>query len=148
MAGRAHARAMSRPDAIAHARSEINDVIYLGLATEGANTVLGQSPLFDESYLAAWAEFDIDKANELLDEIGLTNRNDDGLRLLPDGRPLAIVVETTGQSPEEVADGQIGKGHGGSGLGNGFGVLGSGFGFGFWLGILVRLRLPVPEIPI
>jgi peptide/nickel transport system substrate-binding protein len=82
-------------------RSEINDVIYLGLATEGANTVLGQSPLFDESYLAAWAEFDIDKANELLDEIGLTTRNDDGLRLLPDGRPLAIVVETTGQSPEE-----------------------------------------------
>jgi len=82
-------------------RSEINDVIYLGLATEGANTVLAQSPLFDESYLAAWAEFDIDKANALLDEIGLTNRNDEGLRLLPDGRPLAIVVETTGQSPEE-----------------------------------------------
>jgi peptide/nickel transport system substrate-binding protein len=82
-------------------RSEINDVIYLGLATEGSNTVLAQSPLFDEPYLAAWAEFDIDKANELLDEIGLTDRDDDGLRLLPDGRPLVIVVETTGQSPEE-----------------------------------------------
>ena len=82
-------------------RSEINQVIYLGLATEGANTVLAQSPLFDESYLTAWAEFDIDQANQLLDEIGLTNRNDDEVRLLPDGRPLEIIVETTGQSPEE-----------------------------------------------
>jgi peptide/nickel transport system substrate-binding protein len=82
-------------------RSDINQSIYLGLATEGANTVLASSPLFDESYLAAWADFDIDRANQLLDEIGLTNRNDEGIRLLPDGRPLHIVVQTTGQSPEE-----------------------------------------------
>ena len=82
-------------------RSDINQSIYLGLATEGANTVLARSPLFDESYLAAWADFDIDRANQLLDEIGLTNRNDEGIRLLPDGRPLHIVVQTTGQSPEE-----------------------------------------------
>ncbi|MGE0119349.1 MAG: ABC transporter substrate-binding protein [Dongiaceae bacterium] len=82
-------------------RSEINDVIYLGLATEGANSVLPQSPLFDESYLAAWSEFDIDQANSLLDEIGLTARNDKGVRLLPDGRPIEIFIEMTGQSPEE-----------------------------------------------
>jgi peptide/nickel transport system substrate-binding protein len=82
-------------------RSDINQTIYLGLGTEGGNTVLKQSPLFDESYLTAWAELDIDRANQLLDEMGLTNRNDDGLRLLPDGQPLSIIVETTGQSPEE-----------------------------------------------
>jgi peptide/nickel transport system substrate-binding protein len=81
-------------------RSEINQVIYLGLATEGANTVLPQSLLFDESYLTAWSEFDIDQANQLLDEIGLTARNDD-IRLLPDGRQIEIIVPTTGQSPEE-----------------------------------------------
>ncbi len=83
-------------------RSEINQVIYLGLATEGANSVLAKSPLFDEAYLSAWAEFDLDRANQLLDEIGLTTRNDDDLRVLPDGRPLEIFIQSTGQSPEEM----------------------------------------------
>jgi peptide/nickel transport system substrate-binding protein len=82
-------------------RSEINQVIYLGLAREGANSVLPQSPLYDEAYQAAWAAFDLDQANQLLDEIGLTQRDDDDIRLLPDGRPLEIIVEHTGQSPEE-----------------------------------------------
>jgi peptide/nickel transport system substrate-binding protein len=81
-------------------RGEINDVIYLGLATDGANSVLPRSPLFDPSFQDAWAAFDVDEANRLLDEIGLTQRKD-GIRLLPDGRPLQIIVETTGQSPEE-----------------------------------------------
>ena len=82
-------------------RGDINQTIYLGLATEGGNTVLAQSPLFDESYLNAWTAFDIDQANRLLDDIGLTDRNSNNLRMLPDGRPLEIIIETTGQSPEE-----------------------------------------------
>ena len=41
------------------------------------------------------------KANALLDELGLTKRDDDGMRLLPDGRPLQIIVETAGESTEE-----------------------------------------------
>jgi peptide/nickel transport system substrate-binding protein len=82
-------------------RGDINQTVYLGLATEGGNTVLAQSPLFDESYLNAWTAFDIDQANQLLDEIGLTDRNSKNLRMLPDGRPLEITIETTGQSPEE-----------------------------------------------
>src|SRR3546814_3831482 len=35
-------------------------------------------------------------------EIGLTKRNSDGYRLLPDGRPLEIIVETAGENDEEV----------------------------------------------
>ncbi len=82
-------------------RSEINQVIFLGLAAEGGNSVLPQSPLFDESYPAAWSEFDVDRANQLLDEIGLAARDNDDIRLLPDGRPIEIIVPTTGQSAEE-----------------------------------------------
>jgi len=82
-------------------RNEINQQVYLGLATEGNNTVLAQSPLFDESYLTAWATFDLDQANRLLDEIGLTNRDSNNVRTFPDGKPLVIIVQTTGQSPEE-----------------------------------------------
>jgi peptide/nickel transport system substrate-binding protein len=82
-------------------RTEINAVIYQGLAIEGANAVLRQSPLYREEYQTAWASFDIAQANQLLDEISLTERSDGDVRLLPDGRPLEIIAELTGQSPEE-----------------------------------------------
>ena len=37
----------------------------------------------------------------MLDEIGLTERSDDGLRLLPDGRPMEMIVETAGEETEQ-----------------------------------------------
>ncbi|MEO0763169.1 MAG: hypothetical protein AAFZ09_15430, partial [Pseudomonadota bacterium] len=40
-------------------------------------------------------------ANRLLDEMGLTARNGAGIRLLPDGRPMEIVIETAGERIEE-----------------------------------------------
>ncbi len=83
-------------------RSEINQVIYFGFAREGNDTVFPHCPLFKPEYSTAWAEFDLKKANALLDEIGLTKRDDEGLRLLPDGRPLEIIVETAGESTEQV----------------------------------------------
>lgn len=83
-------------------RHEINQVIYYGLALEGQNTVLPQSPLYRKQYADAWAKFDLKQANRLLDEIGLTKRDDRGFRLLPDGRVLEIIVETAGESTEQV----------------------------------------------
>ncbi len=82
-------------------RHEINQVIYYGLVLEGNNTVLPKSPLFRPEYQKAWADFDLKRANRLLDEVGLTKRDSNGLRLLPDGRPLEIIVETSGESTEE-----------------------------------------------
>lgn len=82
-------------------RHEVNQVIYYGLAIESANTVLPESPLFKPEYQKAWSGFDLDQANALLDEIGLTKRNARGFRLLPDGRPLEVVVETAGESSEQ-----------------------------------------------
>jgi peptide/nickel transport system substrate-binding protein len=82
-------------------RHEINQALYFGLAIEGQNTVLPQSPLFRTEYRADWAQYDLDQANKLLDEIGLTERGADNVRLLPDGRPLAIIVENSGESSEK-----------------------------------------------
>ena len=82
-------------------RHKINQVIYYGLAIEGQNTVLPQSPLYDAKFRETWAKFDADAANKLLDEIGLKERNDDGTRLLSDGRPLQIIVENAGESTEQ-----------------------------------------------
>ena len=82
-------------------RHEINEVIYFGLAIEGQNTVLPQSPLYDSAYRQAWAQYDLAEANRLLDLIGLTKRDSDNVRLLPDGRSMEIIVEYSGELPEE-----------------------------------------------
>ncbi|MGP1394846.1 MAG: ABC transporter substrate-binding protein [Inquilinaceae bacterium] len=83
-------------------REEINQVIFFGLASPGNNTALPESPVFSEERLRLWAEYDPDRANALLDEIGLTERDGSGIRLLPDGRPLEIIVETTGERSSEI----------------------------------------------
>ena len=82
-------------------RHEINQVIYYGLGIEGQNTVMPASPLYEPAFREAWAQYDIDQANALLDAMGLTERNDAGYRLMPDGRMLEIIVETAGEDPEE-----------------------------------------------
>jgi peptide/nickel transport system substrate-binding protein len=82
-------------------RHEINQVIYYGLAIEGQNTVLPASPLYKREYRDAWAAFDLKKANALLDGLGLTKRDSRGIRLLPDGRPMEIIVETAGEDTEQ-----------------------------------------------
>jgi peptide/nickel transport system substrate-binding protein len=83
-------------------REELNEVLFYGLAVPAANTVLPVSPLFDEKFQKAWTDFDLARANALLDEVGLTDRDDRGLRMLPDGRPMEITVETAGERPEQV----------------------------------------------
>jgi peptide/nickel transport system substrate-binding protein len=84
-------------------RHEINQVIYYGLALEGNDTVLPESPLFRPEYAETWARFDIAEANRLLDEVGLGRRGGNPIRLLPDGRPLEVVVETAGEEPTQIA---------------------------------------------
>jgi peptide/nickel transport system substrate-binding protein len=82
-------------------RHEINQVIYFGLVLESNNTVLPESSLFRPEFQQSWTEFDLKRANALLDELGLTHYDDRGIRLLPDGRPLEIIVQTAGESTEE-----------------------------------------------
>ena len=86
---------------IAINRHEINQVIYFGLANISSNTVLPQSPLFRPHLRSAWTQFDLKQANALLDAIGLTARDEEGLRLMADGRPLIITVDTAGESTEQ-----------------------------------------------
>lgn len=81
-------------------REEINQTIFYGFALPAGNTVLPDSPLYKAERDLRWAQFDLAQANALLDEIGL-ERGGDGIRRLPDGRPLEIIVETAGESTEQ-----------------------------------------------
>ena len=82
-------------------RYEINQVIYYGLAIEGNNTVLPGSPLYKPYYRSKWAQLDLKSANQLLDDMGLLKRDTRGIRLLPDGNPLNLIIETAGESTEQ-----------------------------------------------
>lgn len=81
-------------------RRMINRALYFGLAKEGGMTALARSPFFDAANLTAWSLFDLQAANDLLDDMGLDQRNKAGLRLLPDGRPMEFVIETAGERQE------------------------------------------------
>jgi peptide/nickel transport system substrate-binding protein len=79
-------------------RKTLNNALLFGLGTEGNNTVMAESPLYAPELRTTHATYDPDGASRLLDEIGLTKRNGAGVRLLPDGRELEIIVETDGES--------------------------------------------------
>jgi peptide/nickel transport system substrate-binding protein len=81
-------------------RRMINRALYFGLGKEGGMTVLSRSPFFEPGNLSAWALYNPDLANELLDDAGLAERTPDGIRLLPDGRPMEVVIETAGERQE------------------------------------------------
>lgn len=82
--------------ALSHAvnREEIRELVYLGVPNEIRQCApLPESPYYHEAAAKNYVEYDPDTANALLDEMGLTERNDDEIRLRPDGTPLSIAME-------------------------------------------------------
>ncbi|MEL6316441.1 MAG: ABC transporter substrate-binding protein [Pseudomonadota bacterium] len=83
-------------------RALINETLYSGLAKPVGNGVLPESPMFDAERRERYAAFDPAGANALLDQIGLIERRGDGVRRMPDGRPLELIVESAGERIEEI----------------------------------------------
>ncbi len=83
-------------------RDAINEFLFFGLARPANNTVLPESPLYRDTYGESWIEFAPQQAEELLDGLGLLRKKPDGLRYLPDGKKLQIVVETAGEQPDQI----------------------------------------------
>ena len=84
---------------IAINRTEINDLIYSGLYEPRQASPVTGSPEYDAEFETRWTEFDPDRANTLLDEMGMSARDADNWRLRPDGQPFSFTIlhrETTG----------------------------------------------------
>ena len=74
-------------------RKQINEVSYFGLGKERNALLIAESPFYTPEIEAMYAEFAPEKANQLLDDIGL-KKGADGFRSLPSGQPLELTVET------------------------------------------------------
>ncbi len=81
--------------ALSHAinRQEIIDLVYMGIAEPWQVSPRRGTPYFYEPAAKNYIEYDPKKANQLLDEIGLTKRDKDGFRLRPDGKALEVTIE-------------------------------------------------------
>lgn len=83
-------------------RQEIIETALFGDGVPWNNAPFEDSPMYHERYAKEHLEFDLERANALLDGIGLTERNSDGIRLMPSGRPIHFVVEATNRPPERI----------------------------------------------
>lgn len=74
-------------------RQEIVDLLVTVADFKGEiaqHSIVADSPYYHEQLATQYTEYDVAKANELLDAIGLTARDDSGYRLGPDGQPMAF----------------------------------------------------------
>ncbi|HJO92033.1 MAG TPA: ABC transporter substrate-binding protein [Victivallales bacterium] len=83
-------------------RNEINDLLYFGKATPRAFYLLPSSKFYEKRWENYYAEYDPEKANKLLDEIGLKNKDANGYRLDEYGNKISFTIEYwNGEPPEK-----------------------------------------------
>ena len=84
-------------------RQLIADVVYLGLGKPAQVQLIPGSALRVDEFVTKDTEFDRDGANALLDELGLTERDGDGIRLRSDGEPLTLNMDIPVSDPGSAA---------------------------------------------
>jgi len=80
-------------------REKISKMLFYGLAEPTQGHSEPGRPAYVEEYNKRYTEYDPDKANALLDEIGLTKRDAEGFRLRPDGKPLDLELFERTENP-------------------------------------------------
>ena len=91
-------------------REEINQLIYFGQLTNNSFGLPmdeywhGDDPIYQK-----YIQRDVEKANQLLDEMGMTQRDGEGYRLALDGKKLELVIMVSGGDPEKVEMGELYK---------------------------------------
>jgi peptide/nickel transport system substrate-binding protein len=73
-------------------REELVDLIYAGLATPSHGVASPYDPYYLPEYDEMYINYDPERANQLLDEVGLV-RGSDGMRCWPDGKPFREILD-------------------------------------------------------
>ena len=74
-------------------RDEINRIVYFNHATVRQNTVVPTSRHFLPEFAKAYIDYSPERARELLEGIGLVDKDGDGIRDYPDGSRFHATVE-------------------------------------------------------
>jgi peptide/nickel transport system substrate-binding protein len=74
-------------------RDEINEKVFIGMGVPCAATPNRTGFFYKDEWTTLHATYDTAKANELLDEVGLTNRDGEGFRTLPSGGRMEVIIE-------------------------------------------------------
>jgi peptide/nickel transport system substrate-binding protein len=77
-------------------RDEVNETLFFGLARVGGMAPMPTSKYYKPAYGEAWSQYDPELANQLLDSIGLDQKDTEGFRLRPDGQRLTYMIEHPG----------------------------------------------------
>jgi peptide/nickel transport system substrate-binding protein len=75
-------------------RDEINETFFLGVGTPASNCPADTPPFYNsDRWDEQWGQFDPEQANQILDEIGLDQKDAEGYRLLPNGERLTLRMD-------------------------------------------------------
>jgi peptide/nickel transport system substrate-binding protein len=74
-------------------REEMNSIIYFNQGTPRQATVIPSSRFYEPEFASAYTQYDPDQAKAWLDEVGLVDLDDDGLRNYPDGEAFTVTLE-------------------------------------------------------
>ncbi|MET8865187.1 ABC transporter substrate-binding protein [Nonomuraea sp. NPDC004580] len=83
-------------------RKEIIDGVYAGQGEPWQGAPSKNNALYDAGFAKQYTEYDVAKANEHLDKAGLTEKDADGRRLGPGGKPLIVTVMASTEFPHHV----------------------------------------------
>ncbi len=75
-------------------RNELNLLFYKNVGVPRQATAAESTPFYVEDYSRRFAEYDVQKANRILDSLGLIRRDEEGYRLSRDGFPIQLLIET------------------------------------------------------
>ena len=79
-------------------RNALNELVFDGLLTPRQYSPISKSPQYYEKLSNAYIEYDLDMANQLLDEAGYAEKNSDGMRLWPGTTdPISFIIEGTAE---------------------------------------------------
>ena len=74
-------------------REEINDALFFGLA-QTSGTLVGRDSSVYDPRMEAYGRYDPDEARRLFSELGLKDRDGDGIMEYPDGGKVTIILDT------------------------------------------------------
>ena len=90
-------------------RAEIRDVLFMGFGRPAQLAPLPGMPWYDEAFAEAYADFDPERANRLLDNMGLAWDEEGEFRLRPDGEKLFLRLDVSVDQAEWVAGAELAR---------------------------------------